>query len=123
PPPTCIRPARWTLAALSMASVASITPTSPLVSIKPSASPLSALLCPPIRWLVRGNVAMVSGSVALGILGGRGRLGRLGESQHAAQVFVGPGNHRAAHDSADPAGGGRPGVNRRFHGRHVAGHE
>src|SRR5205085_1154616 len=48
PPPTWTRPARVTLAALSMASVASITPTRPLVSIKPSASPFMLPL-PPIR--------------------------------------------------------------------------
>ena len=41
-----------TLAALSMASVASIMPTRPLVSIKPRASPLVALPLPPIRWLL-----------------------------------------------------------------------
>src|ERR1700749_1564022 len=58
PPPICSRPSRTTLAAFTIASAASIAPTSPRVSIRPSAlvgMPLGVVMC----------VSFCSGSAAL----------------------------------------------------------
>src|SRR5689334_7828657 len=122
PPPTCTRPPRLTLAALSMASVPSIIPTRPLVSIRPRASPLNPLPLPPTREPARCTVAMGSGSVALGCLGG-GSGRRLGEGEHAAEVLVRARDHLDADDLADPAGGRGAGVDGRLDRGHVTGHE
>src|SRR5208283_814190 len=124
PPPTCTRPPRWTFAALSIASVASITPTSPLVSINPSASPelLGRKLV--VRETDFSRVAIVSNSVVLGGCGGSGRGGRgLREGENSAQILVGPGDNLDADDLADPAGRRGARVDSRLDRGHVAGHE
>src|SRR3954470_12798176 len=121
PMPT--RPTSVTLAALSIESVASMTPTRPLVSTSPSASPFKAWPPAAPRGLFFWRVAMVSGSVVLGGVGLGGGRGRLGEGQDAGEVLVGAGDDLDAHDLADPAGRGGPGVDGGLHGRDVAGHE
>src|SRR3954447_13760478 len=98
------RPTSVTLAALSMASVASIMPTRPLVSTRPRASPLKLPLDAaraPLFW----RVATGSGSVTLGGMGlGRRGRRRLGEREDAAELLVRPGDHLDADHLADPAG-------------------
>src|SRR5258707_13589635 len=111
------RPTSVTLAALSMASVASIMPTRPLVSTRPRASPLKPPPPDAARWWVLWRVATGSGSVTLwGV--GLGRGGCLGEGQDAAELLVGTGDHLDADDLADPPGRRHACVHRRLHAPH-----
>src|SRR5262245_22002557 len=100
------RPTSVTLAALSMASVASMTPTRPLVSTRPRASPLKPGPPDAPRGLFFWSVAMVrSGSVVLGGVGlGSSVCGGLRKGENPAQILVRAGDHLHADDLADAAG-------------------
>src|SRR5438270_8377678 len=84
-PPICTWPARVTLAALHMASVAAMVAIRPLVSIRPRASwllPLRELLLATGRFLVREEELAHGGRLRGLFLAGHG--------QDGAQVLVRP---------------------------------
>src|SRR5437868_431594 len=100
-----------------MASVAAMVAISPLVSIKPTASPL------PLPLLLCAISGVSSGGCVRLAHAGRRRLLLAREGQGRAEVLVRARDDLDADDLADPAGGGGAGIDRRLDRGHVADHE